>query len=78
MSEQKTQSAVQNRAAKILRCKEVLLRTGLSRATIYRLIEKGWFPSPVKLSKTAVGWIEAEVEDWLSSRERTAASAARH
>ena len=78
MSEQKTQSAAKNRAAKILRCKEVLLRTGLSRATIYRLVAKGWFPSPVKLSKTAVGWIEAEVEDWLSSRERAAASASRH
>ncbi len=58
MSEQKIHCAAKNRATKILRCKGVLLRTGLSRATIYRLIAKEWFPSPVKLSTTAVGWIE--------------------
>ena len=52
----------------ILRLPAVKARTGLSRSTIYLRISEGSFPAPVSLGGRAVGWIEAEVSDWLSQQ----------
>jgi prophage regulatory protein len=53
----------------ILRRKQVEIRTGLSRSTIYARIAAGIFPKPIDLGGgRAVGWIEAEIEAWLQSR----------
>jgi len=57
---------------RFLRLPEVLARTGLSRSTIYVRLEQGRFPRPVSLGSRAVGWIEAEVDEWMC--ERIAAS----
>lgn len=50
----------------ILRLPAVKFRTGLSRSTIYLRISKGDFPAPISLGDRAVGWIEAEINDWLT------------
>lgn len=52
----------------ILRLRAVKERTGLSRSTIYLRISEGRFPMPVSLGGRAVGWIEAEIQDWLEDR----------
>ena len=52
----------------ILRRKQVEIKTGLSRSTIYQKLEKGIFPKPISLGDRAVGWIESEVEEWLAMR----------
>jgi prophage regulatory protein len=52
----------------ILRLPEVKRSTGLSRSTIYLRIAEGRFPKPVSLGGRAVGWLEAEVQDWLTRR----------
>ena len=43
-------------------------RTGLSRSTIWRLERRGVFPKHRRLSANAVGWLEAEIDDWVRSR----------
>jgi prophage regulatory protein len=53
---------------RILRRPDVTSRTGLSRSTIYALMERGTFPKQVKLGSRAVGWLESEIEDWLRCR----------
>ena len=53
---------------RFLRLPEVLERTGLSRSTIYVRLEQGLFPRPVSLGGRAVGWIESEVDEWISER----------
>lgn len=58
--------AVINR--RVLRLPAVLDKTGLARATVYSHIAQGAFPAPIKLGARASGWIEAEVDDWLSAR----------
>ena len=65
--EQKKQGQV-----RFLRLPEVMARTGLSRSTIYVRLDHGRFPRPVSLGARAVGWIEAEVDEWM--RERIAES----
>jgi prophage regulatory protein len=42
--------------------------TGLSLATIYRLMHRGAFPRPIALSDHAVGWLVEDVEAWIESR----------
>lgn len=52
----------------VLRLPKVTTRTGLSRSTIYSRINDGSFPRPISLGARAVGWLESDIESWLSSR----------
>lgn len=55
---------------KILRLRQVLEITGLSRSTLYAYIQKAEFPGQVKLGPKRVGWIEDEVIGWIKERIR--------
>lgn len=52
----------------ILRLPAVKARTGLSRSTIYLRLSEGQFPRPVPLGGRAVGWVESEIDDWLTQQ----------
>ena len=54
--------------ARILRLDAVLDKTGLSRSLIYQLVSEGNFPAQIHLGARSVGWIEAEVDDWIATR----------
>lgn len=54
-----------NMVTRILRLPTVKTRTGLSRSTIYTRMSEDEFPAPISLGGRAVGWIEAEVDEWL-------------
>jgi prophage regulatory protein len=51
-----------------LRLPPVKATTGLSKATLYRLMDEGHFPRPYSLGARAVGWLASEVEAWVKSR----------
>jgi prophage regulatory protein len=53
---------------RFMRLPEVREKTGLSRATIYRMISAGGFPKQAKLSAQCSGWWSTEVEAWSASR----------
>ncbi len=48
----------------LLRLSDVTKLTGLSRATVYRLVEKDRFPRPRRIGDRAVAWVNSEVEKW--------------
>ena len=52
----------------IIRRKQVQVRTGLSRSTIYQRVSDGTFPKPISLGARAVGWIDSEISDWLNGQ----------
>ena len=52
----------------ILRRPDVEAVTGLSRSTIYKWMDEGSFPKPVKLGPRAVGWREEQIEAWIADR----------
>lgn len=56
-------------AEKHYRRTEVEEITGLSRSTIYGLMNQGEFPRPIRLTRKAVAWPESVITEWLSSRE---------
>lgn len=52
----------------ILRLPAVVAKTGLSRATVYRLQGAGLFPQAVRLGLRSVGWRTEDIDGWLASR----------
>lgn len=50
---------------RVIRRAEVLRLTGLTKSSLYRLIEGGGFPRPVRLGKNMVGWRVASVLRWV-------------
>jgi len=52
------------------RLPQILERTRLSKSTLRRMIERGDFPSPVRLTgMRAIAWRDDEVSAWIESRE---------
>jgi len=55
----------------MLRLRDVLKRTGLSRSTIYNKLNvaschyDAKFPKQVRVGKTSVRWIESEINSWV-------------
>ena len=52
----------------LLRREEVEARLGVSRSWIYAEMRAGRFPEPVKISKRAVRWRVADLEEWSAGR----------
>ena len=53
---------------RLIRIQDVMGMCGLSRAGLYRQIQAGSFPAPVKISGRASAWVKHEVEDWCQRR----------
>ena len=53
---------------RIMRLPAVLLATGLTRSTLYRMMAQRAFPTPVKLAKRSVGWRQHDVREWNEAR----------
>ena len=53
---------------RLLRRRQVEEITGLSRSSIYRLMQDGGFPRPVKVGPAAVRWRASDITAWLESR----------
>ncbi len=64
----------QQHAIRILRLKQVLEITGLSRSTVYDLLNPksprhdASFPRSIQLTQSSVGWIASEINAWIESR----------
>jgi prophage regulatory protein len=60
--------AITTPPVRILRLPEVSARIGLKRASIYQHIAAGTFPKQISLGVRAVGWLESEINAWLTVR----------
>jgi prophage regulatory protein len=63
---------------RIIRRQDVEKLTGLKRSALYEFMGQGRFPRPIKLGSRAIGWLAADVQDWIAARvaESRAANAA--
>ena len=52
----------------ILSSKEVLKKVPFSRRHLYRLEQRGDFPTRIKVGRRKVGWRESEIEAWVEAR----------
>ena len=53
---------------RVIRAREVVERLGVCKATLYSLVRKGRFPSPISLGPRAVGWRQSDIDAWLAAR----------
>ena len=57
-------------ARRVIRLKEVMGQTGLSRSTIFALQKQGVFPQSIKIGPKASAWYEDEVQHYIQTRPR--------
>jgi len=57
---------------RVIRLKEVMHKTGLSRGTIYNRINEGSFPEKIQLGPRAIGFLEHEIDKWMNQLARGA------
>jgi prophage regulatory protein len=62
-----------DRGVTMLRLPAVLSRSGVRRATLYKLVREGSFPAPVRIAARAVAWRSDQVDDWIESRPLSSA-----
>lgn len=62
----------------VLRLPAVKSRTGLSRSSIYLRMAQGNFPKPINLGDRAVGWLEAEIDEWLQQQIKASRKVGQH
>ena len=53
---------------RLLRRRKVEEITGLGRSSIYRQMQDGAFPRPVKVGSAAVRWRASDITAWVESR----------
>ena len=49
----------------LIKLKAVIEKTGMAKSTIYRNIQAGQFPQPIKQSIRSVAWVESEIDQWI-------------
>ena len=57
---------------RLLRRSSVEEVTGLSKASIYRLMDEGSFPPPVRIGTRAVAWPQSAIVEWIEARKAEA------
>lgn len=53
---------------KILKLNQVIEIVGMSRSSIYLMVQRHDFPMPIKISVRSSGWLQSEVEQWIQAR----------
>ena len=54
----------------ILKATQVSARTSISIPHIRRLAREGKFPQPIQLTENRSGWLESDVDQWISEYHR--------
>jgi prophage regulatory protein len=74
MAEQAPTAEIENgkpqRSSEFMLRAEVMQESTLSKTVIWRLMNRGEFPLPVRLSPNRVAWVRSEVEAWKEARKR--------
>lgn len=61
---------IQSKDLRIIRIRDVIAITSMSRSAVYAAVKAGTFPRQVKLSARSAGWVLGEVLDWVKDRPR--------
>jgi prophage regulatory protein len=53
---------------RFIRPAEVLRMIGVSRTTLWRMVQAGTFPAPVRITDRSRGYVLEDVEAWMLAR----------
>jgi|TARA_B110000444_G_C18242438_1_gene323693 prophage regulatory protein len=54
--------------SKLLKAKQVAEYVNVSKSQIYKLVQQGRLPKPIKLGERGSAWLVSEIDAWLQSR----------
>ena len=57
--------------SKLMKIRDVLIATQMSRSRLYQLVKEGTFPRQHKIGDRAVVWVRQEVENWVDNVKST-------
>ena len=60
-------ASIRDAGERLLRLPELVRTIGVSRATIYRYVDSGRLPPPVRLSTRCVAWRASEIAAWMAA-----------
>ena len=52
----------------LLRLKQVITKTGMSRSNIYKKMMEGNFPRSLKLGIRTSAWLESDIDSWIETK----------
>jgi prophage regulatory protein len=53
---------------KLFKANEVAEYVNVSKSQIYKLVQQGRLPKPIKLGERGSAWLVSEIDAWLQSR----------
>ena len=56
----------------IIRLPDVIKMTGLSRSSIYAMMDKKLFPMSLKIGPRAIGWLNSDIQEWIDAKVKGA------
>ena len=56
---------------KVLNASQVANKTSMSVSNIRRMVREGKFSPPFALTENRQGWLEQDVDEWISERVRS-------
>lgn len=62
-------------ADRLLRRREVEKWCGIATTTLYRLMNNGEFPEPLRITRKSIRWKESAIQAWIESKENKNGSA---
>lgn len=70
MQNQNISGQARDSSTRLIRVREVVDLTGLSKSYVYALAAEGRFPKSIPLvpGGTSRAWLESEVHDWVGQR----------
>ncbi|MGU5638088.1 AlpA family phage regulatory protein [Aeromonas hydrophila] len=66
-----------NQNIRVLRCKDVIEKLGISRSSLYDRLKPSSprfdpsFPQSIHLGANSVGWLEHEIDTWVLEKRTT-------
>jgi prophage regulatory protein len=51
-----------------LKLPAVITRTALSRSEVYRRLNAGEFPRPIKLGMRSIAWQSSKIDEWIENK----------
>lgn len=73
-SQEHSLAPMEARSHRALREKDVLQQVRISKSQLWRLIQRGLFPKPIRISERCNAWDARAVDAWLEEKFSTAPS----
>ena len=55
---------------KLLKATEVALYINTCKSQVYKLVQQGRFPKPIKIGKRGSAWFQSDIDSWFESKAK--------